>query len=55
MRQILIENCGECPYFMEGEVSYRGERWTEDSCLKGYGEISDKTKVLDTCKLFEVF
>jgi len=52
----LIENCGECPYFYEGEVSfYTGDRWSEDSCLKGCGDIFDRTKVLDTCKLFEVF
>jgi hypothetical protein len=55
MRQILIESCGECPYYYEGEISDYGERWSDDFCIKGCGDISDKTKVLDTCKLFEVF
>jgi hypothetical protein len=50
-RQILVDNCGECPYFGEGEISQRGERWTNDSCLKGYGQIYDKNYILETCEL----
>lgn len=52
MRHIFVECCGECPFFSEGEISCAtGERWTEDSCFKGYGMIQDKTKMLRTCKL----
>ena len=52
MRLILVGNCGECPFFNEGEISSAtGERWTDDSCLKGCGKITDKTKLLRTCKL----
>jgi len=51
MRQILVESCGKCPFFYEGEISYAGERWTNDSCLKGYGQIIDKYQILDTCEL----
>ena len=54
MRQILIESCGECPYYYEGEISDYGERWSDDFCIKGSGKILDKIKVLDTCKLVEV-
>lgn len=53
-RKIVIEMCGKCPYFDEGEISYyTSERWTDDSCLKGYGKVSDKCKILSTCKLEE--
>lgn len=39
-----------------GEISfYTGERWTNDSCLKGYGDIFDKTKISDICLLQEGF
>lgn len=52
MRQILVENCGKCPFFSEGEISYTtGERWTNDSCLKGYGKILDRDQILSTCEL----
>lgn len=59
MRHILVECCGECPYFWEGEVSfYTGERWTADSCgklhdIKPYtrAKIHDKTKILKDCPL----
>lgn len=58
MRHILIECCGECPYFWEGEISARGERWTADSCcklrdIKPYtrAKIHDKTKILKDCPL----
>lgn len=50
-RQIIIEMCGKCPYFGEGEISQHGERWTNDFCLKGYGQIYDKQDILDTCQL----
>jgi hypothetical protein len=52
MRQILVESCGKCPFFNEGETSYAtGERWTDDSCLKGYGKIFDRDQILATCEL----
>ena len=52
MRQILVESCGKCPFFNEGEISYAtGERWTDDSCLKGYGKIFDRDRILATCEL----
>jgi hypothetical protein len=51
MRQILVESCGKCPFLNEGEVSYSGHRWTDDSCLKGYGKIFDRDQILATCEL----
>ena len=52
MRHIFVEYCGECPFFSEGEISYAtGERWTDDSCLRGCGKIQDKKKILRTCNL----
>jgi len=56
MRQILVKDCGTCPYFNEGEVSdSTGERWTIDSCLKGYGVIFNKDRILITCELERAF
>jgi hypothetical protein len=61
MRHILIEFCGECPYFSEGETSSAGERWTADSCLKlqdiqpyTRAKIHDRTKILKDCPLHYV-
>jgi hypothetical protein len=33
IKSLIIRTCGECPYFHEGEVSYSGERLTNDSCM----------------------
>lgn len=55
MRQILVESCGKCPFFHEGEYfEHRDGRitdWTDDSCLKGYGRIADRKQILSTCEL----
>lgn len=51
MRQILVESCGKCPYFREGEISHSGERWYNDFCAKGYGDVYEKNYILETCEL----
>jgi hypothetical protein len=58
MRQIFIDCCGVCPYFYEGEISSRGERWTADTCLKledidpyTRAKIHERTKILRDCPL----
>jgi hypothetical protein len=51
MKQILVECCGKCPYFREGEISQSGERWYNDFCAKGYGDIYEKNYILETCEL----